>query len=341
MISFENDYNVGACPEILKRLEETNFDKTTGYGGDPYCEAARAKIRKAVGNPDADVWFLVGGTQTNMTVIAGMLKLHEGVIAANSGHISLDESGAIEYTGHKVIEFPEHDGKLKAVEVEKYLEGFFADPWHEHQVIPGMVYISWPTEFGTLYSKAELKELRDLCDKYSLTLFVDGARLGYGLASDAADVTLPELAELCDVFYIGGTKVGALFGEAVVFTKGNTPVYFKNIIKKHGGLLAKGRLLGIQFDTLFTDNLYMKISRHAMEMAYKMREIFLSKGYEMYIDSPTNQQFFIVTDEQAERIGKKVAFSNWAALDDGRKAIRFVASWATNEEDLRVLEETI
>ena len=278
MVSFECDYIAGAHPEILKKLVETNMESLPGYGMDHYTESAKEKIRKACGCPDADVEFLVGGTQTNSVVISTMLHDWEGVIAANSGHVSVHESGAIEFTGHKVIELPAADGKLRASDIRDYLSWFYSDATHDHMVFPGMVYISHPTEPGTLYSKAELEALSSVCREYSIPLYLDGARLGYGLMSKVSDMTLEDIAQLTDVFYIGGTKVGALCGEAVVFTKGNRPAHFMTSVKKRGALLAKGRLLGIQFDTLFTDDLYFRISKHAMDMAEKLKAIIKEKA---------------------------------------------------------------
>ena len=255
MFSFENDYVEGAHEAILKRLWETNYEKLSGYGSDPYCQSAREKIKAACQCPDAEVYFLVGGTQTNATVIDSLLQPYEGVVAAVSGHVSTHESGAIEYTGHKVLTLPEHQGKIDAGELEKLLSAFWSDANHEHMVFPGMVYISHPTEFGTLYSQAELRAISSVCRQYDIPLYMDGARLGYGLMSRETDVTLPMVAEYCDAFYIGGTKVGALCGEAVVFSRWKAPKYFLTRMKQHGALLAKGRVLGIQFDTLFTDDL--------------------------------------------------------------------------------------
>ena len=272
MISFESDYVEGAHEQILKRLTETNLEKLTGYGQDWYCERAKEKIREACQCPEAEIFFLTGGTQTNMIAIDSMLRSYEGVAAAKTGHISAHEAGAIEYHGHKVLELPEHQGKICARELKSLLESFWQDENHEHMVFPGMVYISHPTEYGTLYSQAELKELSDVCRSYEIPRSLDGARLGYGLMSRETDVSLPMIAKYCDVFYIGGTKVGALCGEALVFTKKNMPRHFLSIVKQHGALLAKGRLLGIQFDALFTDRLYFEISRHAIEMAELLKE---------------------------------------------------------------------
>lgn len=337
MISFTCDYIEGAHPAILNRLIETNMTQVEGYGEDPFCENARTRIRQAIGCPDADVFFLVGGTQTNSTVIDAVLRRYEGVVAVETGHIAVHESGAVEFSGHKVITLPNHLGKMDAGELREYLKHFHGDPTWPHMVYPGMVYISFPTEYGTIYSLEELKALKGICEEYEIPLFIDGARLGYGLASPAADVDLKTLATLCDVFYIGGTKVGALCGEAVVFPKGNAPRQFFTIIKQHGALLAKGRLLGIQFDTLFTNNLYMNIARHAIDMAMELRNVFASKGFEFYIDSPTNQQFPILTQEQIDALEGQVAFEVWDKLPDGRFITRFATSWATPIEHIDVL----
>lgn len=339
MISFESDYIMGAHPEILKRLTETNFEAMSGYGSDKYCVLAKEKIKAACGMPDADVWFLVGGTQTNAVVISTMLQRHEGVIAAQTGHIGFHEAGAVEYTGHKVFLLPQHMGKLDACETEEYIEGFYNDANHSHMVPPAMVYISHPTEYGTLYTKKELTALSKVCRKYNIPLFLDGARLGYGLMSYDTDVTLHDIAELCDVFYIGGTKVGALCGEAVVFTKNNTPKHFLTLIKQQGALIAKGRLLGVQFDTLFTDDLYFKISRHAIDMAELLKNILTEKGYEFYIDSPTNQQFVIIEDSKLEALREHVAVGFWEKPDAQHTVVRFATSWATSESDIAELKK--
>ena len=337
MVSFECDYIAGAHPEILKRLAETNMESLPGYGMDHYSESAKEKIRAACGCPDADVEFLVGGTQTNAVVISTMLRDWEGVIAADSGHVSVHESGAIEFTGHKVLEIPAEDGKLQAEAVRRFLDKFNSDVTHDHMVFPGMVYISHPTEPGTLYSKAELEELSCLCHEYGIPLYLDGARLGYGLMSKASDLTLEDIARLVDVFYIGGTKVGALCGEAVVFTKNNKPAHFMTSVKKRGALLAKGRLLGIQFDTLFTDGLYFRISRHAIDMAERVREIIKEKGWQVYMDSPTNQQLILMTEEEMAELGKTVVFDRWGIYDETRTIVRLATSWSTTEEDIATL----
>ena len=341
MLSFESDYTEGAHEAILHRLMETNLEQTPGYGMDKYSESAKDRIREAFGIPEAKVFFLVGGTQTNSTVIASMLHDYQGVVAVETGHIGVHESGAVEFTGHKVLTLPHHDGKMTAEDLRAYLEAFYADGTYEHMVIPGMVYISFPTEFGTIYSKTELAALHRVCKDYSLPLFVDGARLGYGLMSEANDIDPKELPELCDVFYVGGTKVGALFGEAVVFTGGNAPAHFFTTIKQHGALMAKGRLLGLQFDTLFTDGLYFRIAAHADRMAALLKGLFLEKGYKIYIDSPTNQQFFVMSRQKAKELHGKVRFEDWCPVDEDNIAVRFVTSWATTEENVLALKEII
>lgn len=329
MISFTCDYTEGAHPEILRRLTETNMQQVSGYGEDPFCLSAKEKIRQATGCPDADIFFLVGGTQTNSTIIDALLQSYEGVVAVETGHIAVHEAGAIEFSGHKVLTLPGHDGKMSATDLRQMLEHFHGDPTWPHMVYPGMVYISFPTEYGTIYTKAELSAIYDVCRDYQIPFFIDGARLGYGLSSAAADVDLPTLAQLCDVFYIGGTKVGALCGEAVVFPRGNAPRHLFTVIKQHGALMAKGRLLGLQFDTLFTDNLYFRISRHAIDMATQLRQLFASRGIPFYIDSPTNQQFPILTPSQMQALDGKVLFKVWDTLPDGRCVTRFATSWAT------------
>lgn len=341
MLAFECDYLEGAHEKILQRLMETNLDKAPGYGNDSYCESAKAKIKEACQCPEADVYFLVGGTQTNAVVIDTMLQKYEGVAAAQTGHVNVHEAGAIEYTGHKVLTVPSHEGKMRADELEDMLNGFWQDATHEHMVFPGMVYLSYPTEYGTLYSKKELTDIAEVCHRFHIPLYLDGARLGYGLMSKSADLTLPQIAQICDVFYIGGTKVGALCGEAVVFTKKNTPRHFLTMVKQHGAMLAKGRLLGIQFDTLFTDDLYFKISAHAIEMAEKLKIGLREKGYPFYLDSPTNQQFVILSVKQIDELQKEVGFDLWDKLDEDHQVVRFATSWATKEQDVVALLELL
>ena len=341
MLSFESDYTEGAHEAILQKLIETNMEQLSGYGAAPYCERAKEKIRQACACDAADIFFLVGGTQTNATVIDCMLAPFEGVLSAATGHVSVHEAGAIEFGGHKVLELSQKDGKIQADTLRQYLVDYWADGNHEHMVCPGMVYISHPTEFGTLYTADELHIIADVCREYKLPLFLDGARLGYGLMAGNTDVTLAMIAECCDVFYIGGTKVGALCGEAVVFTKQNTPKHMITRIKQHGALLAKGRLLGIQFDTLFTDNLYMEISRHAIEMAELMKCILQEKGYRFYIESDTNQQFVIIENAALERLKEQVTVSFWEKYDESHTVIRLATSWATRQENVERLRDIL
>ena len=340
MLYFDCDYMEGAHPAILQRLMETNMEHTYGYGKDAYCESAKAKIRTACQCPEAEIYFLVGGTQTNATVIRGFLKPFEGVIAADTGHIGVHEAGAIESGGHKVLTIPHKNGKLEAAAVKHYLERFYQDGSCTHMVQPGMVYISHPTEYGTLYTKKELEEISEVCHKYELPLFLDGARLGYGLVSPEADVTLEDIARCTDVFYIGGTKVGALCGEAVVFTK-KAPKHFMTMVKQQGALLAKGRLLGIQFDTLFTDDLYTRISKNAIETAMKLKRALQEKGYQLFLDSPTNQQFVVLENKKKEELGKEVQFDFWEKYDEDHTVIRFATSWGTKMEDIDALIELL
>ncbi len=342
MLSFESDYIMGAHPEILRRLAETNFEPLPGYGSDIYTQRAAQKIRQACQCPDADVRFLTGGTQTNKVIIDSMLHDYEGVISATTGHISAHEAGAIEATGHKVLTLPQHQGgKLDADEVRAFIETFYADANHSHMVYPGMVYISHPTEYGTLYTKDQLTRLSEVCRYYDIPLFMDGARLGYGLMSYETDLTLSDIAALCDVLYIGGTKVGALCGEAVVFTHNNAPENFLTLVKRHGALLAKGRLNSVQFDTLFTDDLYFKISRHAIDMAEQLKQMFRRKGYKFFLESPTNQQFIILENAQMQKLSEKVRFSFWEKYDDHHTVVRFATAWSTTQEQLDRLEAII
>lgn len=336
MISFESDYDNGCHEAILSRLAQTNDEKATGYGLDDYCTAAKEKIRVACDCPDADVFFLVGGTQTNATVIDAMLHGYQGVLAVETGHINVHESGAIEFGGHKVLTLPSHDGKMDAGELGQWLHDFYADPTLDHMVFPGMVYITFSTERGTIYTLEELQTISTICKRYELPLFIDGARLGYGLMAEGCDVTIQQLAALCDVFYIGGTKCGAYCGEAVVFPRGNAPAHFFTTVKQHGALLAKGRLLGVQFDTLMTDGLYFKIARHAVEQAMRLRDAFIARGYQMYSDSPTNQQFVLLDKTTIERLEKDFVFEQWYPVGDMMNC-RFVTSWATPAADVDAL----
>ena len=337
MIHFECDYLEGAHPRILQRLLDTNMEQTSGYGEDGHCARARSLIAKACGVDAEGVHLLVGGTQTNATVIDAILRPWQGVLCAHTGHINVHESGAVEATGHKVLPLTGPDGKLRASQVDEACQAHFSDATHEHMVQPAMVYISHPTENGELYTLDELKALRSVCDKWHLALFLDGARLGYGLAARGADVTLEDVARYCDVFYIGGTKVGALFGEAVVISNPALRRDFRYMMKRHGAMLAKGRLLGIQFETLFEDGLYYEISAHAIGMAMRLKAACEEKGLEMLCDSPTNQQFPILTHAQQAALGEKYAYSYWTKVDDAHDAIRLCTSWATTEENLTAL----
>ena len=338
--SFESDYNNGAHPLVLKHIIETNDAQSQSYGFDEWSEQARAKIRVACRCPEADIFFLVGGTQANATVIDGMLATYEGVIAVQTAHINVHESGAVEASGHKVITLPSHGGKMAAADLEAWLKAFHADPTLEHMVIPGMVYITFPTELGSVYSAKEIEDILYVCRNYDLKLFIDGARLGYGLASAECDFDLPWLSRHCDAFYIGGTKVGALCGEAVVFPRGNAPRHFMNIVKRHGALLAKSRLAGVQFDALFTDNLYLNIAKHAIDMAMKMRQIFAEAGIPLR-PSSTNQQFVKLTNSQMKQIMDYVLFETWEPIDKDHTLCRFVTSWATTGEDLEALKKAL
>lgn len=340
MLYFDCDYMEGAHPAILERLMESNMEHTYGYGNDPYCESAKEKIRKACGCPDAEVFFLVGGTQTNATVIKSLLRPFEGVIAAETGHINVHEAGAVETGGHKVLALPHKDGKLDAQAVDEYLRAFEQDGSSSHMVQPGLVYISHPTEYGTLYTADELRALKIVCIAHDIPLFLDGARLGYGLMAANTDVDLQTIANCCDVFYIGGTKVGALFGEAVVFT-GRAPKGFFTLMKQQGAVLAKGRLLGLQFDTLFTDGLYFKIAEHAIDMAMKLKAALVNAGCPLFIDSPTNQQFVVLDAKKRAALKDRVSCEVWQELEDGSAAVRFAASWATKEEDIEALSEIL
>lgn len=337
MIYFESDYTEGAHPKILERLNETNMIQASGYGHDEFCESAKNKIRKTINCPNAQIQFITGGTQTNQIVIDTMLKPFEGVVSAQTGHVNSHEAGAIEYTGHKVIPIPQHEGKIDGTELNDYLETFFSDGNNEHMVFPGMVYISHPTEYGTLYTKNELTKISSVCRKNNIPLFMDGARLGYGIMAKSSDLTLEDIAELCGVFYIGGTKCGALCGEAVVFTKNNMPLHFENLVKKHGALLAKGRLLGVQFDTLFTDNLYLEISKNAIDTAEALKKALKEKGYRFLLDSPTNQQFVILENKFMEELKKSVKFNFWEKYDKDHTVVRFATSWSTKMENVEKL----
>lgn len=340
--SFESDYNNGCLPEILRRLSETNDEKASGYGFDPYTERAKDRIRKACDMTEAEVHFLVGGTQTNATAIDSLLQGCEGVLSVDTGHINVHESGAVEAFGHKVLVLPGiAGGKMAASQINDYMRKFLADETYPHMVQPGMVYITLPTELGALYSRKELADIYTVCQQYGLRFYVDGARLGYGLMAEGNDIDLPFLAHHCDAFYIGGTKVGALLGEALVYTNTRAPKYIFTIIKRHGALLAKGRVLGLQFDTLFTDDLYFRVSRHAIDMAQALRKVFAKHGLSLGIDSPTNQQFVILSKEQKQRLAEEIAFEIWEPLPNDHLLCRFVTCWATTEADIVALDEAL
>lgn len=341
MIRFECDYAEGAHERILRRLFETNMEQTPGYSEDHYCDRARGYIRELCQDDSLDVHFLVGGTQTNATVIAAALRPHQGVIAPSSGHINIHETGAIESYGHKVLPIPSGDGKISALDIRRVYEAHWGDSTHEHMVQPGMVYISLPTENGTLYSRSELEDIWDACQECGLFLFVDGARLGYGLMSEQCDITLPDLARLCDAFYLGGTKQGCLFGEAVVLSHPALKRDFRYFIKQHGGMLAKGRLLGLQFCAMLEDGLYFDLARQADRLAMDIRRAFESRGYPMLYDSYTNQQFPILPDSVLEELEKDFAFSVWSKVDGEHTAVRVCTSWATEERAVRTLIDAL
>lgn len=334
MIHFDTDYMSGAHPKVLERLIETNAEQTVGYGCDAYTAEAKDLIRSACSAPLARVHLLVGGTQTNATVIDGVLDRHEGVLAAETGHINVHESGAIEATGHKVLTLPSYQGKICADDVRNYLDSFYSDQTYEHMVAPGMLYISFPTEYGTLYSLSELEQISEVCRKAGIPLFIDGARLGYGLVAEGNDVTLHDIARLSDVFYIGGTKVGALFGEAVVITGSSLLKHFTPLVKQHGALLAKGRLLGVQFGALFKDGLYFEIARDAVRKAIRLKEAFIAHGYKVEVDSPTNQQFFRLPNDVVDRLAEEVSFEMWGPRGDAESVVRFVTGWTTTDADI-------
>ena len=341
MISFECDYNNGAHPKVLENLMRYNGAKPTPYGFDEFSERAKDRIREACGMPDAQIFFLTGGTQTNATTIDSMLYQYEGVICVETGHINVHECGAVEFTEHKIITLSGDQGKMNPKVLDKYLDDFMHDGNNAHAVFPGLVYITFPTELGTIYTAKELDEIYQVCQHYEIPLYIDGARLGYGLMAEGNDITLPYLARHCDVFYIGGTKIGALCGEAVVFTNRRAHKHFFSIQKQHGAVIAKGALIGLQFEALFTGDLYFNLSRHAIKMAMKMKAIFQQKNVEFFIDSPTNQQFVILPDAVVEKLSKTIEFTHWGQAPGHRTICRFVTSWATTEEELDVLEKTL
>ena len=341
MISFECDYNNGAHPKVLENLIKYNNVKPTPYGFDEFSERAKGRIREAIGMPDAQIFFLTGGTQANATTIDSMLYQYEGVICVGTGHINVHEAGAVEFTEHKIITIADNNGKMEAKTLDKYLDDFMHDGNNAHAVFPGLVYITFPTELGTLYSAQELDDIYQVCKHYNIPLYIDGARLGYGLMAEGCDITLPYLARHCDVFYIGGTKIGALCGEAVVFTNRQAHKHFFSIQKQHGAVIAKGALIGLQFEALFTDNLYFKLARHAIEMAMRMKQTFQEHGCEFFIDSPTNQQFVILPNDVVERLSQHIEFTHWGKADIHHTVCRFVTSWATTDEELNELKRLL
>ena len=341
MISFECDYNNGACQQVIDHLVKYNNSKPAPYGFDEFSQRAKNRIREACGLPDAQIFFLTGGTQTNATTIDSLLYQYEGVICVASGHINVHEAGAVEFTEHKIITIPDTDGKMAAATLDKYLDDYMHDGNRDHAVHPGLVYITFPTELGTLYSARELDQLYKICQQYDIPLYIDGARLGYGLMAEGNDVTLPYLARHCDVFYIGGTKIGALCGEAVVFTNRKAHKHFFSIQKQHGAVIAKGALIGLQFDALFTDDLYLKLSEHAIKMAMRLKWIFKEKSYQFLVDSPTNQQFVVIDNEQVERLSRHVEFSHFGQKDHHHTICRFVTSWATTDADIDALAQIV
>ena len=339
-LHFASDYMEGAHPSVLAALCETNSISTVGYGADGYCAEAAGLIRSACSCPGAAVYFLVGGTQTNETVLSAILSPWEGVIAAESGHIAVHEAGAIEHGGHKVLSLPQSCGRITASAAEEYMSRFLADETHDHMVFPGTVYISQPTESGTLYTLSELEELSRVCRRYGLKLYCDGARLAYALGCPSCEVSLPDLARLCDVFYIGGTKCGALMGEAVVIPDPSVAPHFFTVIKQHGALLAKGRLLGVQFKALFEDGLYFEIGRRAVSLADRLRAAFIKNGYDLRYGSPTNQLFVDLTDEKYAYLSEKIEMSFWEK-DEGRTTVRLAVGWAADESAVKAAEDII
>ena len=334
-INLSSDYLQGAHPDVMKRLAETNLLKTAGYTLDEFSQSAREKIRKECNAPEADVFFLTGGTQTNAVFIGAYLKPYQGVIAADSAHISLHEAGAIEFGGHKVLTVPSENGKFKAEDIRDYIDGYYSDKNHEHMVMPGMVYISQPTECGTLYSLDEIEKISEVCRKNNIALYADGARLAYALACDKNDVSLADLARLCDAFYIGGTKCGTLFGEALVIPVHNLIPHLFTMTKQYGALLAKGRIAGVQFDTLFTDGLYYRLGRTAIDAADKIRAALKEKGYKTLYDSPTNQIFILFENSRLEEISRNAELGFWEKADQDHTVMRLASSWATTEEEVK------
>ena len=341
MYSFRNDYSEGAHPQVLQALTDTNLVQTCGYGVDPICEEARDLIRTVCAAPEADVHFLVGGTQTNLTVITALLASYEAVIAAHTGHVNCHETGAIENSGRKVLTVPNTDGKIAAAQVEELCRAHYADASFEHTVQPGMVYISNPTEFGTVYTRGELEALHAVCKARHLPLFIDGARLGAALYSPVCDYTLADMAHMCEVFTIGGTKMGLLFGEAAVFSAPELAKDFRYFIKQNGGMLAKGRLLGVQFYAAFKDGLYDRIGAEEVRLALRLRDGFRARGWTFLVESPSNQQFPILPDALIERLKPEFSCSHTQSFPNGTSAVRFCTSWATTDADIDALLDAV
>lgn len=337
MIRFNNDYNHGAHPQIIEALSEYNNESYGGYGLDSWCEKASAEIKKYIDCPEAAVHFLVGGTQANFTVISAALRPFQGVISANTGHINAHETGAVEHCGHKIHAVPHTNGKISAQQIINEAENYINSPSQEHITQPKMVYISFPTEYGTIYSKSELQEISAACKKYGLFLFIDGARLGYGLGAADCDVTIKDIAAFADVFYCGGTKCGALFGEAVVITNPELNINFRSYIKQNGGMLAKGWLLGLQFYTLFKDGLYFEITKKADEFAMQIKKAFAEQGISQYIESSTNQQFVILNKKQIETLSKSYTFEFDQQIDEEYASVRFCTGWHNTQEEIDAL----
>ena len=341
MILFESDYLEGCHPQILDALRESNLEQTLGYGEDPHCAKAADMIRYIFEAPDAEVHFLVGGTQANATVISSLLKPYQGVVCAESGHIHVHETGAVEHTGHKVLALPARDGKISAEQILDFVQAHHSDFSREHMVQPGMVYLSLPTELGTLYTKDELLAISQVCRDWEMPLFIDGARLGYGLEASGCDILPKDLPKIADVFYIGGTKQGALFGEAVVFSTPALAHDFRYNIKQNGGMLAKGRLLGIQFETLMNEGLYFKLARHADRLADRVRAAFRAKGFPFLVENTTNQVFPILPKSAIEKLSADFGFERWQGVDEEHDGVRFCTSWATPESAVRALEAAV
>lgn len=342
MIYFDSDYMVGAHPRVMERLVETNMLHTVGYGHDEFTAEARRMILDACGLPEGgEVYLLMGGTQANAVVIDRLLDHNDGVIAAETGHINVHEAGAIESNGHKVLTLPSHEGKLLAEEIRRYVEDFYRDETHQFMVRPGMVYVSFPTEFGTIYTREELEAIADVCREYDMPLYVDGARMAYGLGASKGDVTIKDLARISDVMYVGGTKCGALFGEAVVTRRRELLRRMESVVKLHGATLAKGRLLGVQFAALFDGGLYEEIGRHGVAMAMRLRAGFEGKGYGVYMDSPTNQQFFVLPNDKIDELKRGASFELWGPRGERETPVRFVTDWATTEADVDALIEML